>query len=406
MAEDQHLEHSAGEDAPIPSHLLQTDRTPSSMLMSLLTARSSRRVLDKPAYDQGLAEHLPFPFMALVGQVEMRMALLLAIINPNVGGVLLIGPRGTGKTTAARGLSSVLPFIETSTCMYGCMPEDYEAEGPLGVCEECAEKLENGKSITRMQSVKLVELPLNARLEDVVGGVDERIALQHSRIRLERGILARADRNLLYVDEVNLLSDEIVDSILDAAAQGQYTVRRGPVAATYRARFVLIGSMNPEEGVLRPQILDRFGLRVLVQGLTDPEERMLVYERVRQFRESPRSFIRAFEEETFLAYQDVIAAQELLPSVKLSEETRDLGMQLVRGLSIHSHRAEFTLFEAARAYAAADARQEVTLDDLRTIAPLALRMRSSDFIDKFIEQVDDEDHRIDDMLTGLAGGGS
>jgi magnesium chelatase subunit I len=406
MAEDQHPEHLAEEDAPIPSHLLQTNRTPSSMLMSLLTARSSRRVLDKPAYDQGLAEHLPFPFMALVGQVEMRMALLLAIINPNVGGVLLIGPRGTGKTTAARGLSSVLPFIETSTCMYGCMPEDYEIEGPLGVCEECAEKLENGKSITRMQSVKLVELPLNARLEDVVGGVDERIALQHNRIRLERGILARADRNLLYVDEVNLLSDEIVDSILDAAAQGQYTVRRGPVAATYRSRFVLIGSMNPEEGTLRPQILDRFGLRVLVQGLTDPEERMLVYERVRQFRESPRSFIRAFEEETFLAYQDVIAAQELLPSVKLSEETRELGMQLVQGLSIHSHRAEFTLFEAARAYAAADARQEVTLDDLRTIAPLALRMRGSDFIDKFIEQVDDEDHQIDDMLTGLAGGGS
>jgi magnesium chelatase subunit I len=257
-----------------------------------------------------------------------------------------------------------------------------------------------------MQSVKLVELPLNARLEDVVGGVDERVALQHSRIRLERGILARADRNLLYVDEVNLLSDEIVDSILDAAAQGQYTVRRGPVAATYRSRFVLIGSMNPEEGILRPQILDRFGLRVLVQGLTDPEERMLVYERVRQYRESPRSFIRAFEEETFLAYQDVIAAQELLPSVKLSEETRELGMQLVQGLNIHSHRAEFTLFEAARAYAAADARQEVTLDDLRTIAPIALRMRTSDFIDNFIEQVDEEDRQIDAMLTGLAGGGS
>jgi magnesium chelatase subunit I len=407
MADDQNPKHlaEAEEDSSIPPHLLQTDRPPSSMLMSLLTTRSSRRVLDKPAHDQGLAEHLPFPFMALVGQIEMRMALLLAVINPNVGGVLLIGPRGTGKTTAARGLSGVLPFIETSTCMYGCMPEDYEAEGPLGVCEECAQKLEAGKSITRMQSVKMVELPLNARLEDVVGGIDERIALQHNRIRLERGILARADRNLLYVDEVNLLSDEIVDSILDAAAQGQYTVRRGPVAATYRSRFVLIGSMNPEEGTLRPQILDRFGLRVLVQGLPDSEERMLVYERVRQFRESPRSFIRAFEEETFLAYQDVVAAQELLPSVRLSEETRALGMQLVQGLNIHSHRAEFTLFEAARAYAAADAREEVTLDDLRSIAPMALRMRGSSFIDEFIGQVDGEDRRIDGLLTDLAKDG-
>jgi magnesium chelatase subunit I len=168
---------------------------------------------------------------------------------------------------------------------------------------------------------------------------------------------------------------------------------------------VLIGSMNPEEGTLRPQILDRFGLRVLVQGLADPEERMLVYERVRQFRESPRSFIRAFEEETFLAYQDVIAAQELLPSVKLSDETRTLGMQLVQELSIHSHRAEFTLFEAARAYAAADARQEVTLDDLQAVAPMALRMRRSSFIDEFIGQVDDEDRQIGGLLTGLAEDG-
>src|SRR5262249_21084413 len=159
-------------------------------------------------------------------------------------------------------------------------------------------KLEAGKPITRPEPVRLVELPLNARLDDVVGGIDERVAMQQNRVRLERGILSRADRNLLYVDEANLLADEIVDAILDAAAQGQYTVRRGPVRATYRSRFVLIGSMNPEEGNLRPQIMDRFGLRILVSGLADSDERMTVYDRVRQFRANPTSFIQSFDDET------------------------------------------------------------------------------------------------------------
>jgi magnesium chelatase subunit I len=190
--------------------------------MRLLEQRASKRVLKVPSEDLGLAEHLPYPFMALVGQLEMRIALLLSIINPNVSGVLLIGPRGTGKTTAARGLSDLLPMIEESTCPYGCMPEDYQVDGAIGVCEDCAAKLEAGESITARTRVQMIELPLNARLDDVVGGINERIALQQNRIRLDRGIMSRADRNILYVDEVNLLGDEIVDAILDAAAQGHY----------------------------------------------------------------------------------------------------------------------------------------------------------------------------------------
>lgn len=374
--------------------------------MRLLEQRASKRVLKVPSEDLGLAEHLPYPFMALVGQLEMRIALLLSIINPNVSGVLLIGPRGTGKTTAARGLSDLLPMIEESTCPYGCMPEDYQIDGPMGVCEDCAAKLEAGESITARTRVQMIELPLNARLDDVVGGINERIALQQNRIRLDRGIMSRADRNTLYVDEVNLLGDEIVDAILDAAAQGHYSVHRGPMSATYRSRFVLIGSMNPEEGQLRPQIMDRFGLRVLVGGLSNPEERMTVYERVRQFRTNPRYFIRLFDEETYEAHQDVIAARELLPSVRLTAETETLGLRLVQELNIHSHRAEFTMFEAARAYAALDQRLEAAVDDLRIVAPMALRMRHSDFMDNFFLHHRAEDRHIVAAFQRLESGGS
>ncbi|HEX9028003.1 MAG TPA: AAA family ATPase, partial [Anaerolineales bacterium] len=200
--------------------------------------------------DAGLAVSLPFPFLALVGQSQMKLALLLCLVNPSVGGVLLIGQRGTGKTTAVRSLVDLLPQVPRSLCYYGCMPEDVEAGGIDAVCPECARKYASGEPLAVLDRVRLVDLPLNARLEDMVGGLDERLAVQ-DRVRLKRGILAQADRNLLYVDEVNLLAGDLVNAILDAAAQGSYTVRRGPLSATYRSRFVLIGSMNPEEGKLR-----------------------------------------------------------------------------------------------------------------------------------------------------------
>ena len=186
--------------------------------------------------DAGIADVVPFPFLALVGQGEMKLALLLAMINPAIGGVLLIGPRGTGKTTAVRSLVDLLPEVPHSLCYYGCLPEDVEIGGVEAICPECAKKYAADEPLAAMDQARLVELPLNARLEDVIGGADERAVIQE-RYALRRGILAHADRNLLYVDEVNLLNDDVIDAILDAAAQGHYVVRRGPVSATFRSRF-------------------------------------------------------------------------------------------------------------------------------------------------------------------------
>ena len=347
--------------------------------------------------DAGVAEVLPFPFLAIVGQMEMKLALLLALINPAVGGVLLVGPRGAGKTTAARSLVDLLPEIPRSLCYYGCMPEDVETGGIDAVCPECSKKFARGEPLTKLDRVRLVELPLNARLDDVVGGLDER-ATTHERQRLRRGILSQADRNLLYVDEVNLLSDEVVDAILDAASQGAYTVRRGPISATYRARFVLVGSMNPEEGHLRPQIMDRFGLRVIVRGLSDPAERLEAYHRVQAYLTKPRQVVLDFSIETSQAQADIQAARERLPGVTLPDKVAGLGLAAVNRLKVDSLRAEITMFEAARAYAAADGRTEVTTDDLREVAPMALRLRRSSFMSEYFKGQDIEEHELVDVL--------
>jgi magnesium chelatase subunit I len=336
-----------------------------------------------------------------VGQAQMRMALILSVINPRVGGVLLIGPRGTGKTISVRGLVDLLPPVERSTCPYGCEPEAARAYGMDAVCEDCAAKLARGEPITRPDRMRLTELPLNARIEDVVGGINERVAIEQNRVRLERGILARADRNILYIDEINLLDDEIVNAILDAAAQGRYTVRRGPLAATYRARFVLIGSMNPEEGRLRPQILDRIGLHVIVQGLEDTADRMEVYRRVRQFQDDPHALAELYAEQTLLMMDEIEEAQDLLPHVRLTPPAQELVLEAIKRLNIESNRAEIFTLEAARAHAAADGRTAVMEEDIRAVALLSLRQRRSEFMIEYGKQAEEQDRVIEETLDSL-----
>ena len=350
--------------------------------------------------DGRITETLPFPYLAIVGQHEMKLALLLGLINPNIGGILLVGPRGTAKTTAVRSLLNILPMVERSLCPYGCLPEDIEVSGIEAVCPDCARKYGEGQKLTAPDKVRLIELPLNARLEDVVGGIDERAAI-HERMRIRRGILAQADRNLLYIDEINLLGDDIVDSILDASAQGNYTVRRGPVVATYRSRFVLIGSMNPEEGRLRPQILDRFGLRVIVKGLEDASERLEAYRRVQAYLANPRQMIAQFSGEMEAAASEILMARERVKKVVIPDTIATPAIQLVQKMGIDSLRAEITWFESARAYAAADGRDEVTSADLKVVAPMALRLRRSQFMNEYFKGQFGEEKEMTALLSGF-----
>jgi magnesium chelatase subunit I len=323
-------------------------------------------------------EILPFPLLALVGQAELKTALLLGLVNPGVGGVLLSGPYGVGKTTAVRGLLDLMPLVEREV-------EDEEGTPRLS-----------------REPMRLVELPLNARLEDVVGGVNERVAIEQRTVLLEPGILARAHRNLLYVDEINLLDPAVVDAILDAAAQGRTLVRRGAMTRLYPSQFVLVGSMNPEEGALRPQILDRFGLRVWVAPLDDPRQRLEVYRRAQAFRVDPAAFRAAYAAQSAALAEEVEAARAILPHVTVPPRLEELALALVQALKVPSHRAEIALLEGARARAAADFRNLVSEEDLRRVAPLALRQRQSAAIEDHARRSADERAAIEAALDKLA----
>ncbi|MCA9939479.1 MAG: ATP-binding protein [Anaerolineales bacterium] len=255
----------------------------------------------------------------------------------------------------------------------------------------CATRFGYGEPLTKVERARLVELPLNARLEDVVGHINERVALEQQRLRLEPGILAQADGNLLYIDEVNLLDSAVTDAILDAAAQGAYTVRRGPSNFTYRARFLLIGSMNPEEGRLRPQLMDRFGLRAVARGLSPPRDRYQAYEQALWYRRDAEGLAAAYAEQTLALAAELEQARHLLPRVRVSAAAQEMGLRLIESLGIDSNRAEMTLFEAARAYAAAAERDEVLMEDVGAVALLALRLRQSPLLEAFFRAQAEED---------------
>lgn len=372
---------------------------PRSKLLELLRSAPTFQASQMGYVDRGIADIEPFPFPAIVGHYEMKLALTLAVINPAIGGVLLLGPRGTAKTTTVRALTDLLPAERRSLCEHGCTEAMLDDGGMDAICPDCAQKVGYGEPLTTVQPVRLVHLPLNARLEDVVGGIDERLALEQKRVRLERGILSQADGHILYIDEVNMLDDAIANAILEAAALGYYTVRRGPQRLSYRSRFLLVGSMNPEEGTLRPQLFDRFGLRAVARGLEQRDQRFRTYEHAVWYRRDPDGMAAAFAEETLALAEGIGKARERVDDVALDAKAKQLGLDLVCELDIESSRGEITLFEAARAFAAADDRDHATVEDVAAVAPLSLRYRRSRHIDEFFQQHEADDARLRAILS-------
>jgi magnesium chelatase subunit D len=315
-----------------------------------------------------------FPFSAIVGQQQMRLALILNAIDPSIGGVLICGRRGTGKSTAVRAFTNLLPPITgVADCPYFCDPT-----APQWMCSTCQARYEHKETLPLAQRpVHLATLPLNASEDRVAGSFDLAAALASGISHFVPGLLAAANRGFLYVDEINLLNDHIVDLLLDAAALGVNRVERDNISAVHPARFVLIGTMNPEEGMLRPQLLDRIGLYVEAEDLRDPQTRALVVERRLAYDASPDGFIAQWAEAEQVLHERIKHAQQLLPSVRVSTYLRQVVAMLVdRQLHAEGHRGDLVLLRTARALATWDNRTEVQLSDIEQAVGLALPHRA------------------------------
>jgi magnesium chelatase subunit I len=312
-----------------------------------------------------------FPFSAIVGQDDMKLALLIAMVDPTVGGVLALGDRGTGKSTAVRALADLLPPMRAvADCRYHCDP----AEG-APKCEDCAQRKGKTASKTTTMSVPVVDLPLGASEDRVVGALDLEKALTQGVKAFEPGLLARANRGFLYIDEVNLLEDHIVDLLIDVAASGENVVEREGLSVRHPARFVLVGSGNPEEGELRPQLLDRFGLAVEVRTPQDLETRIEVVRRRDAFDRDPVGFCAKWKKVDDKFRKQITAARAGLGSVNVPDATLERVAALCLKLGTDGLRGELTLMRAARAFAALEGDASVSDAHLRRIAPSALRHR-------------------------------
>ena len=311
----------------------------------------------------------PFPFSAIVGQDEMKLALLIAAVDPSVGGVLVFGDRGTGKSTAVRALAALLPQMRVAVgCPYGCDPAK-----PAASCEHCTGSRVALKS--RLVAVPVVDLPLGATEDRVVGALDLERALTQGVKAFEPGLLARAHRGFLYIDEVNLLEDHLVDLLLDVAASGENVIEREGLSVRHPARFVLIGSGNPEEGELRPQLLDRFGLSVEVRTPVDLAQRVEVVRRRDAYERDSAAFVSAWSREDGRIRRSIVAARKRVADVAVPDDVLELCTRLCLQLGTDGLRGELTLMRAARALAALDGAPAVNAVHLRRIAPSALRHR-------------------------------
>jgi magnesium chelatase subunit I len=330
-------------------------------------------------------ERYVYPFAAIVGQEPMKQALLLNAVNPELSGVLIRGEKGTAKSTAVRALVALLPEIElVADCPFNCHPGDVTA-----MCGSCRERLEAGTELPRRRHrMRVVELPVSATEDRVVGTLDIEQAIKKGEKRFEPGVLAEANRGLLYVDEVNLLDDHVVDVLLDAAAMGVNTVEREGVSFAHPAQFILVGTMNPEEGELRPQLLDRFGLCVNIVGVTDPAQRVEIVKRRMAFEDDSAEFIAAWEGEQQRLREKIVAARHLLPRVSINDEMLLLIARTAIEMGVDGHRADLVMMKAAKTNAVLRGRAEVTATDIRETAELALlhRMRRKPFQELAVDE--------------------
>lgn len=302
-----------------------------------------------------------FPFSAIVGQEVMKRALLLNAINPLIGGVLIQGHRGTAKSVAVRGLSELLPEIEVvKSCRFNCDPNN-----PKTLCWECRERAEKGLPLpVEKRRVRVVDLPLNATEDRVVGSLDIEKVMKGGLKAFEEGMMAEANRGILYVDEINLLDDYVTDILLDAAAMGVCTVEREAVSVAYPANFILVGSMNPEEGKLRPQLLDRLALMVEVKGLPSPEDRIKIVNLLEEFTRDPVSFRKKYEPKQEEIRRKIVNAQKLLPKIETDVGLVGVITNVALAFKVDGHRADIMIERAAKTNAAFEGRTKIMKEDI------------------------------------------
>jgi magnesium chelatase subunit D len=332
------------------------------------------------------------PFTAIVGQEQMKKALILNAINPRIGGVLIRGEKGTAKSTAVRALAELLPEIEVfGGCPYNCNPYD---EGEM--CDLCYAKKTNGenqKVVKRMMWV--VDLPLGATEDRVVGSIDVEKAIKEGIKALEPGILAAANRGILYIDEVNLLDDHVADVILDSAAMSINVVEREGVSVSHPSKFILVGTMNPEEGEIRPQLLDRFGLQASVESIDDVEKRVEIVKQVGSFERDPGEFRKMFMGKQKGLRERIVQAKQIVDEVEISDDLLKIAADTCIKLGVRTHRAEIVIDRTAKTIAALEGRKKVTFEDIKEAMELALphRMRRKPF-----EPPSLDTEKLDDMM--------
>ncbi|WP_019507431.1 magnesium chelatase ATPase subunit I [Pleurocapsa sp. PCC 7319] len=313
-----------------------------------------------------------FPFTAIVGQEEMKLALLLNVIDPKIGGVMIMGDRGTGKSTTIRALADLLPEIE----VVAGDPFNSDPNDPDLMSDEVKQKIEQQLPLeTVKKKVQMVDLPLGATEDRVCGTIDIEKALSEGVKAFEAGLLAKANRGILYVDEVNLLDDHLVDVLLDSAAGGWNTVEREGISIRHPAQFVMVGSGNPEEGELRPQLLDRFGMHAEIHTVKEPDLRVKIVEQRAEFDSNPNLFCDQYAEQQAAIQAKIVQAQQLLPSVTMDYDLRVKISEICSELDVDGLRGDIVTNRAAKAIAAFEGRTEVTVDDIRRVIVLSLRHR-------------------------------